>query len=119
MKIKRIDIDSQSYFEITDEILYYQEEEASGNIIDIEMNIKEIKYINYKKREVIHVGNGCNIFLSYLSAQPVTEIEQSYTLPQIIITYIKDKKLKTLKIINNNLSEQLYNELRKYILKEK
>ena len=118
MEIKRIDIDSQSYFEITDEILYYQEEEASGNIIDIEMNIKEIKYINFKKKEVIHVGNGCNVFIAYLFAQPVTEIEQSYTLPQIIITYVKDKKLQTLKVINNNLSEKLYKELKSSVFKK-
>ena len=112
MITKKILINSQSYFEVNDTRLSFYEEEASGNIIEFEIELKNIRSIHYRKRLPHSNNQGCNIFFSMLFLT-VTEIDKTvtYSPAKIHINYTDKDEFKTFKIVSIYITDEIYNEL--------
>jgi hypothetical protein len=115
---EEIKIDTSTSIKIFEEKLFYQEIEASGNFIEYQISINDIKTIKFEEKKVDKHSTGCNLlfnFISTLISSSAYHTSVEYTIPKIIIIYFKNGKMKNKIISSPYLTKQTFNRLKSNI----
>ena len=120
----KIEIDSRTIIGIVEKTLYFEREDFSGDLEEIEIPLENIEKIEFKEKRINAEKTKGNLIGDFLltvldyGARPTTV---EYENPEIIIEYFYNEKKgkKLLKIKNTLVNKAMFEKLKKGIENEK